>query len=313
MFKSIYNHPLWGRMPMACGLLLSHSDSSLTTESSKTVDSQRVLSYNRPMIWKGILSAIIALTVPAAAQYSTSDDSLYANVIVPRAELRWTMDTPTAGMLPRGAFSFDMRTFPTGGVQASLEIGLADRFSVGLGYGASQLLTDVDPAWNPKLEFLLRYRLHEESEDGIPAIAVGYSSLGYGAYDSGNDRYTVKSPGFYVAFSKNFKLYENPASFHWGANYSFENDEDNDPNIFVGFHADTGPGMVFLTEYDFAINDNKRNDVYGLGRGFFNLGLAWYITDELSLELDLKNLLRNRDDAEAIDREARLVYVEYFY
>ena len=297
---------------MACGLLFTYSESSLTTESSKTVDSQRVLSYNRPMIWKGVLSAIIVLTVPAAAQYSTSDDSLYANVIVPRAELRWTMDTPTAGMLPRGAFSFDMRTFPTGGVQASLEIGLADRFSVGLGYGASQLLTDVDPVWNPKLEFLLRYRLHEEDE-GIPAIAVGYSSLGNGAYDSGNDRYTVKSPGFYVAFSKNFKLYENPASFHWGANYSFENDEDNDPNIFVGFHADTGPGMVFLTEYDFAINDNKRHDVYGLGRGFFNLGLAWYITDELSLELDLKNLLRNRDDAEAIDREARLVYVEYFY
>ncbi|MEE8417301.1 MAG: hypothetical protein V3S06_01415, partial [candidate division Zixibacteria bacterium] len=195
---------------MACGLLLSYSDSSLTTESSKTVDSQRVLFYNRPMFWKSIILMIIVLTVPAAAQYSTSDDSLYANVIVPRAELRWTINTPTAGMLPRGSFNFDMRTFPAGGIQSSLEIGLADRFSVGLGYGASEVLTDVDPDWNPKLEFLLRYRLHEESE-GIPAIAVGYSSLGYGAYDSFKDRYAVKSPGFYVAFSKNLKLYENPA------------------------------------------------------------------------------------------------------
>jgi hypothetical protein len=264
------------------------------------------------MIWKGVLSILIILTAPAAAQYSTADDSLYANVIVPRAELRWIIDTPTAGMLPRGTFNFDLRTFPTGGVQSSLEIGLADRFSVGLGYGASRALTDVEPDWNPKLEFLLRYRLHEEGQ-GIPAIVVGYSSLGYGAYDSENGRYMVKSPGFYMAFSKNFKLYENPASFHWGVNYSLENDVDNDPNVFMGFHADTGPGMIFLTEYDFAINDNKRNHIYGLGRGFLNLGLAWYITDELSLELDLKNLLRNRDDAEAIDREARLVYVEYFY
>jgi len=248
------------------------------------------------------------------AQQFATDDSLYANVIVNRSQLRMIIDTPTAGMLPRGAFDFDMRTFPVGGVQATLRIGLADRFLVGVGYGASKLLTDVDPDWNPNLEFIISLRLHEEAGiDNLPAIAVGYNSLGYGNYDSDNDRYMVKSPGFYVAFSKNFKFYENPAGIHWGINYSLENDEDNDPDAFIGFNTDVGPSMVFLTEYDFGLNDNKRYGVYGLGRGFLNMGLAWYITDDLSLELDLKNLLRNRDDAEAIDREARLVYVEYFY
>jgi hypothetical protein len=295
-------------------LLLNTDDSSLTTESSKKVDSIEGLFYNRSMILRSGLIVYLMLSATAFAQYQyeTYDDSMYAEVIAPRAELRWIMDTPTAGMLPRGTFSLDLRTFPTGGVQSSLEIGLASRFSVGVGYGASEVLADVSPEWGPRLEFLIRYRLHEESE-GLPAIAVGYSSLGYGRYDEEYERYMVKSPGFYVSFSKNFNMYENPASFHWGANYSLENDKDNDPDVFIGFSTDTGPGMVFLAEYDLALNDNERYSVYGLKRGYLNIGLAWYITDELSLELDLKNLLRNREDADAIDREARLVYVEYFY
>lgn len=265
------------------------------------------------MILRFVLTFVFVVS-SVMAQDETLDDTIYANVIVNRPNLRMTVDTPTAGMLPRGAFDFDMRTFAIGGVQAALKIGLTDRFLVGVGYGASKVLTDVDPDWNPKLEFIIKLRLHEEAMvDNIPAIAVGYNSLGYGSYDSDRDRYMIKSPGFYAVFSKSFKLYENPASFHWGVNYSLENDVDNDPDAFFGFHTDIGPSMVFLAEYDIATNDNKRDGVYGLGRGFLNMGLAWYITDDLSLELDLKNLFRNRSDAETIDREARLVYVEYFY
>lgn len=266
------------------------------------------------MIIRNTLITLILLTSTIFAQEYTLDDSLYTNVIINRPQLRTIIDTPTGGMLPRGAFDFDLRTFPIGGVQAALRIGLTDRFLVGVGYGSSKLLTDVDPDWNPRLEFIIKLRLHEESmRDGLPAIAVGFNSLGYGYYDSDNDRYMVKSTGFYLTLSKNFKLYDNPAGIHWGANYSLENKVDNNPNVFFGFNTDVGPSMVFLAEYDLALNDNKRNGVYGLGRGFLNMGLAWYITDDLSLELDLKNLLRNREDAEAIDREARLVYVDYFY
>ena len=284
----------------------------MKTESSKTVDSSPSLFYNRVMRW--ILPPIMLIFIAATAfgQYSTPDDSLYANVIVPKPELRWVIDVPTAGILPRGTFDMDMRTFPVGGVQTTLNIGLGHRFMVGVGYGASQVLTDVDPDWNPQVEFLLRFRLHEESE-GFPALAVGYSSMGFGPYDSENERYAVKSPGFYFVFSKNFQFYENPAAWHGGINYSLENSRDNDPNLFVGFNADVGPSMTFLAEYDFAFNDTERYSVYGKRRGYMNMGLAWYITQELSLELDMKNLLRNRSNSSAIDREIRLVYTEYFY
>jgi hypothetical protein len=288
---------------------------SLKTESSKSVDRFPALFYNQAMKWipASILVLFVCIPTYAQYQYDTADDSLYANVIIPRPELRWVIDVPTAGILPRGAFDMDMRTFPIGGVQTTLSIGLGHRFSVGIGYGASQVLTDNDPDWNPQIEFLLKFRLHEESE-GFPAIAVGYSSMGFGQYDSEYDRYTVKSPGFYLSFSKNLMFYNNPAAWHGGINYSLENDNDNDPNLFVGFNADVGPNMTFLAEYDFAINDTERYHVYGRQRrGYLNMGLAWYITQELSLELDMKNLLRNRADADAIDREIRLVYTEYFY
>jgi hypothetical protein len=288
---------------------------SLKTESSKSVDRFPSLFYNRVVRW--ILVSILAL-VPVNIsyaqydQYETADDSLYEDVIVPRPELRWIMDVPTAGILPRGTFDMDMRTFPVGGVQTTLNIGLGHRFMVGVGYGASKVLTDEEPDWNPQIEFLLRFRLHEESQ-GFPAIAVGYSSIGFGPYDSEFERYAVKSPGFYLIFSKNFGFYNSPAAWHWGINYSLENEEDDDPNLFVGFNTDVSPTMTFLAEYDFAINDTKKYGVYGKRRGYLNMGLAWYITEELSLELDMKNLLKNRHDADAIDREIRLVYTEYFY
>jgi hypothetical protein len=259
-----------------------------------------------------LMALLLFISAPVLAQRETADDSAYAFVKIPRAPLRWTINTPTAGMLPKGSFDLDMRTFSGGGLQGELGIGLMNRFSVGLAYGASSVLSDTTPNWGPRLEFQMRYRLLEEG-NGFPAVAIGFNSQGYGPYDDANKRYQVKSPGFYLAFTSNFKLYSNNAGLSWGANYSLENERDSDPSAFVGFNADLGNNMLFLTEYDLALNDNTRYSVYGRGRGFFNMGLVWYLTDGLSLELDLKDLLRNRANASAIDREARLVYTEFFY
>ena len=265
------------------------------------------------MNWKIAVPILFSFTAAAFAQKETSDDSAYESSNAGRTQLRWIMDTPTAGMLPRGAFDIDLRTFSNGGLQAALGIGLMDRFSVGLAYGASSVLTDTIPDWNPKLEFQLRFRLLDESKS-LPAIAVGYSSQGYGRYDKEFKRYAVKSPGFYLAFSKNFAIYQTTsAGFHWGADYSLENKNDNDPSAFVGFNTDLGSNMMYLLEYDLGLNDNKRYSIYGLGRGFLNMGITWYLTEGLSLEFDLRNLLRNRKNAHAIDREVRLVYTEFFY
>jgi hypothetical protein len=259
-----------------------------------------------------LMACLLLVSASALAQRETADDTAYENARIPRTPLRWIIETPTAGMLPRGSFDLDFRTFSGAGLQTMLGIGLMSRFAVGISYGASQVFSDATPDWGPRLEFQVRLRLLNEGQ-GLPAVAVGYSSQGYGPYDAAHKRYQIKSPGFYTAISTNFKLYSYDAGLHFGANYSLENQTDSHPSGFVGFNADLGNDMMYLLEYDLALNDNSASFGYGRGRGYLNMGLVWYITDGLSLEFDLKNLLKNRASSGSIDREARLVYVEFFY
>lgn len=238
---------------------------------------------------------------------------------------RWLIDTPTASMLPRGSFDIDFKSFPAGGVQAALSIGLARRFSVGIGYSGAAVLSEDIPEWNPRIEFLFRFLLADESEyEYFPSLAVGYSSYGYGLFVRKDtlkgyyeDRYLVKSPGFYLAMSKRYDVQGGDFGLHGGFNFSLENGADNDPNLFVGMDAVLGYDLVFLGEYDFAFNDNRRLGIFGLGRGYLNFGLGWYITPELCLELDFKNMLLNRNQSPtegsgSIDREIRLTYLQFF-
>jgi hypothetical protein len=268
---------------------------------------------------------LILLILTASGQSQEYEYDISDNKLIPpaRTDIRWIIDTPTAHMLPRGAFDIDIRTFPGEGVEASLCIGLAHRFSVGIAYGGEKILSELSPEWNPKIDFKIRYRLIEET-GSFAQTTIGFSSFGYGLYRDEQDtalgyhedRYLIKSPGFYLVFSKKYPLYYNRISLHGGINYSLENGVDSDPNVFTSLTANLGYNMVFLAEYDFAINDNKSSGIFGRGRGYLNTGIGWYITPELSLELDFRNLLLNRrnlgDEKKAIDREVRLVYLQFF-
>lgn len=253
------------------------------------------------------------------------NQEIYEDYSIPPAHynVRWLIDKPTAYMLPRGSFDLDFRTFPQGGVQAAINIGLANSFMIGLAYGGARILSEETPEWNPKMEFNIRYRLIEEYQ-GIPQFSVGFGSAGYGLYQEkdtsigyNEDRYLVKSPGFFLSLSKEYPLYTSYLSLHGGLNYSLESEIDADPNIYIGSLIHLGYHMVFLIEYDFAINDNKKSGIFGRGRGYLNLGVAWYITSELQLEIDFRNILLNRlaeseEDDLVIDREVRLVYLQFF-
>ncbi len=266
---------------------------------------------------------LLLLASVTYGQYEQNEDDFGLEKIpAARSDVRWLVDSPTAYMLPRGSFDIDLRTFPEGGVQASLNIGLADIFSVGICYGGAKILSERIPEWNARMEFKLRFRLIEESES-FPQVAVGFSSFGYGLYQEKDttigyeeSRYLVKSPGFYLSLSRKYPLYSSSIEFHGGVGYSLENEVDGDPNVFIGMVTNLGYRMIFITEYDFAINDNKPSGIFGRGRGYLNLGLAWYITSDLSLEVDFKNLLSNRrnltEDDKIIDREVRLVYLQFF-
>ncbi|MBD3169148.1 MAG: hypothetical protein GF307_06665 [candidate division Zixibacteria bacterium] len=224
---------------------------------------------------------------------------------------RILVDAITANTLPRASFAFDIHTFPNDGLQATLSVGILDRITVGLSYGSALLLSETTPDWNDRMEFLVKYRILTEDYT-FPSLAFGYSSVGSGYWDEVNNRYAQKSKGFYLAATKSYYIYNVLTAFTGGINVSMEQRSvDNDPSAYVGTIFQINREVFILAEYDFAINDNKSYQQYGMGRGYLNIGVEWVITPSISLEFDMRNMLQNRRDAKTMDREIRLIYFEY--
>lgn len=220
---------------------------------------------------------------------------------------RKLVDSPTAGLLPRGSFDFEVRMYPRGGLLAGFSVGLTDRLLIGVSYGGLRVIDEQSPNMNPDVEFQMKYRLFEESLT-YPAVAIGFDSQGYGAYVDSLSRYQVKSKGFYVALGKNYDFLGR-LGVHGGINYSLEGD-DRDPTFYIGLDKSINPEISVLAEYDFAINDNE-GEALGLKKGYLNAAVRWAFAKRLYLELDLKNLLENREGV-TYSREIRIVYLEFF-
>jgi hypothetical protein len=234
---------------------------------------------------------------------------------------RKLVDMPTAGTLPRAHFDLGLRLFNHGGALGYADIGLSNRFQVGISYGGTNVISDQEADWHPTIEFSLKFRVVDELPY-LPGITVGFSSQGYGPYNSEQERYTYKSRGFYAVVSRSFYFYKWTAGWHGGVNYSTPDEEteppgqdirDNDVNLFVGFDATFNYNLALLFEYDAALNDDRSaNPFSGKGRGYFNISVKWLFTENLELELLAKDLLVNRPEADTFTRGIRLTYIESF-
>lgn len=224
---------------------------------------------------------------------------------------RHLVEAPTAGLLPRGSFGLDFRFYGGNGILGEIDVGLFDRGMIGISYGARDLLGNSAVIWNPRLEFSGRLRIVEEGFSA-PALAVGYTSQGYGAYDENLKRYQSKSKGAYLVISKNFNSPFGQGGVHLGMNKTFEDgDGDGDLSGFVGVDKAIGKDFLVVAEYDFGLNDNSDNAL-GSGKGFLNAGARWMVSKNLAVEFDLKNIFRNGTQNPQPDREIRIVYFEKF-
>ena len=224
---------------------------------------------------------------------------------------RQLVEAPTAGLLPSRGLGLDLRFYGGDGILGGVSVGLFSRGMVGVSFGGSDLLGNDALDLNPRIEFSGRVRVLEEGYT-IPALAVGYISQGYGMFDDELKRYTRKSKGIYAVASKNFKLPLGHTGLHVGANRSFEDgDGDDDFTGYVGVDTGLGKYVVVLAEYDFGLNDNSDNSL-GSGKGFFNAGVRWTLSEAFALEFDLKNIFRNGMQNPHPDRELRIAYFGKF-
>jgi hypothetical protein len=223
---------------------------------------------------------------------------------------RQIIDKPTAGLLSRAGVDLTLRFFAESGVMMGLNVGVSERFMFGASYGGSRVLGDDSVRWNPGAGVLVRYQLIAESF-ALPALTLGFESQGYGAFVDSTDRYTFKSPGFYVVGSKSYALLER-LDLHSGINYSLEDgDRDRDINLFMGATLAVNRDFELLAEYDFAINDNKDPVSLGSGTGFLNAGLRLNIKNIVYLELFVKDIFLNKRNTKYVDREFKITYFQF--
>ncbi len=183
---------------------------------------------------------------------------------------------------------FEMEPFLT-----QFTIGVSNRLTLGVSYGGEHVVGTDDPNWYERVEFLGSYRIIDETYSW-PALAIGFSSVGWGHYFEEYSRYLIKSRGFYVTFSKQTSFLGG-TGLHGGVNYSVEgnNDEKKDGiSLFCGMTKNLNEELAMLIEYDFAFNDKGVHRI-GDGKGWLNAGLRWAFAPELVIDFQVINILQN--------------------
>ena len=222
-------------------------------------------------------------------------------------EYRTLIDMQTAGILEKGFAGVVIDIMPNGVVITQVETGAFNNFSFGISYGGSNIIGTGNPDWYKLPGIYAKFRFIDESQM-TPAIAVGFDSQGKGLYSDELNRYQIKSPGFFVAASKNFELL-GYLSIHGMLNYTLERDDsDKDLNLAVGIEKTIGGSVSLYTEYDFALNDNNPLS-FGAGKGYLNAGVRWSLAQGFTIGLDFRDLLSNQKLNPY--RADRALYIEY--
>lgn len=244
--------------------------------------------------------ALLLVCASAVAQRSAGDR---ANI-----DPQVLVDMPVAGIIPATAGAVETYLYPDGGVLVGFSYGLITNLNVGLSFGGTRLIGSGGITWNNLPGISARYRVMEESMFN-PAVVVGFDSQGHDGWVPSLRQYVMKSPGFFVTASKNYQFY-GTVSFHGGMNYTLErNDDDLDPNLYLGVEKSVGPIVSWLAEYNFAF-DNDRNS-----RGFWNgsLGTGVRVSTNIGFNADIlfKNLLTSGFVHDKVIRVIRIQYVRY--
>jgi len=223
------------------------------------------------------------------------------------AEPIYLVDKPTAGMLHRATYEVSGNFFQRGGVLAGISVGVFDRFMIGISYGGTDIIGPSAIHMNPIPGVQAKLRIVGEGLM-FPAIAIGFDSQGKEPYVDSLERYSIKSPGAYVAASKNFSFLGN-LSFHGGAHFTMERaDGDRDMNIYVGMEKSIGESISLMTEYDFGFNDDHGNAI-GEKKGYLNIGFRWHWGGGLVVGFDMKDVTQNQKDIRVANRTLQIDFI----
>lgn len=208
-----------------------------------------------------------------------------------RYESRFVIDMPNAGVLPKETFAFNSLIQPNGITLVDFSYAPFTNVNVGLSFSANNVI-GTGAIYSQKYPALnLKVRLIDETLS-LPAIVLGFSNQGKGDYIKSIKRNQIISPGVYLAVSKNFKWAMGFIALHGGLNYSFDNYTDkNSPNLYFGIEQSLGTQFAFATEIN--TNLNEANNSISQS-ALLNIALRWSVSSNVTIELQLKDLMKNQ-------------------
>lgn len=216
------------------------------------------------------------------------------------------VDVQTAHALPRAGYSLAVRVVPDGGLQTGLAVGITDYISVGVSYGAGNVIGSGEPDWDEEIEFELKIRLAEEF-DITPGLAIGYDSRGYGAHTE-DGGYFKASQGLYLAAVKTAPFSEF-WQFHGGVSRTLEL-EKSGPDFFLGVSARFSLEFSILAEYQLAVDRTEEDS--DSKTGYLNAGLRWVFSEQLELDFYFRNLIGPSGSPELSSRSIAFAYYSTF-
>lgn len=199
------------------------------------------------------------------------------------------LDEPAPVSLKHGEYMVSARLHSGNGLMARAAVGLFDRVTLGLSYGADTVLGHGAPSFAQPVGFQIRALGLEEGQ-WYPSMMGGYESQGYDGW-SASGRFRALPQGIYLVFAKTFWSTRTEVSA--GANYLPGVSQPFDGHIAV--REFVFPDWDLFLEYDLATNDGAMRSRFF--SGLLNFGIGATVGGNLNLKLGLRDILNSRDPA----------------
>ncbi len=212
------------------------------------------------------------------------------------------VDQPYVAVPGHAEFEIELRFGPQGEILGFFDIGVMDRLSFGISYGANNLLGAGDPEFYeiPGVQGRII-----AIEQGLltPRVILGFDSQGYGGYDG--TRYTIRSKGLYSQIGKAFGFKGIEILPSLGVNYCFEG--ENHFDLFCGLETMFGSSSALIVDYTPNFEDDLDQN-----NGYLNTSLKLIFYQGLFFEFALRDLLGNSPDDLEFNRMIRIGYKQIF-
>jgi len=213
----------------------------------------------------------------------------------------YLIDQPDIDFLNHGEYGLELRFGPGGEIIGYGALGLFDRLSFGMSYGASNLIGAGNPGFY-KLPGVQVGLLVFEQAMMLPTVICGFDNQGYGVYDS--SRYDIMSKGLYFNIGEKFEYPDLLIAPNIGVNYSFE--QGGRLDLFCGIKFKIGSTQLML-DYTPNFSDSRDNN-----KGYFNAGIRFIFYEQTFFEFALRDLLDNSNKNQQLNRMIKIGYKANF-